>query len=71
VRVKLGRVDGFSGKAISAFARRNFHPGCTVVSDGLHCFGGVTEAGCTHKVRIPVDREHRFRLIVNINSSRS
>jgi hypothetical protein len=23
------------------------------------------------KMRIPVDREHRFRLIVNINSSRS
>jgi ribosomal protein L37AE/L43A len=49
VRMKLGRVDGFSGKAISAFARRNLDPGCTVVSDRLHCFGGVTEAGCAHQ----------------------
>src|SRR5664279_686544 len=49
VRLKLGRVAGFTGKAISVFARRNFNPGCTVVSDGLRCFGGVTEAGCAHQ----------------------
>src|ERR1022692_2207096 len=49
VRMKLGRVAGFTGKAISAFARRNLNPGCTVVSDGLQCFGGVTEAGCAHE----------------------
>ena len=52
VRIKLGRVEGFTGKAISAFARRNFHPGCAVVSDGLHCFGGVTAAGCAHEAII-------------------
>jgi transposase-like protein len=50
VRMKLGRVAGFTGKAISAFARRNLNPGCTVVSDGLQCFGGVNEAGCAHEV---------------------
>jgi transposase-like protein len=49
VRMKLGRVAGFTGKAISVFARRNLNPGCTVVSDGLQCFGGVTEAGCGHE----------------------
>jgi transposase-like protein len=49
VRMKLGRVAGFTGKAISVFARRNLNPGCTVVSDGLQCFGGVTEAGCAHE----------------------
>jgi ISXO2-like transposase domain len=25
-------------------------PDCAVVSDGLRCFGGVTEAGCSHQV---------------------
>ena len=49
VRMKLGRVAGFTGKAISVFARRNLNPGCIVVSDGLQCFGGVAEAGCAHE----------------------
>ena len=35
--------------AHSVFARRNLNPACTVVSDGLQCFGGVTEAGCAHQ----------------------
>ena len=49
VRLKLGRVEGFSAKAIAVFARRNLNPACTVVSDGLKCFGAVTEAGCAHE----------------------
>ena len=49
IRIKLGRVEGFSGKAIAVFARRNLNPACTVVSDGLKCFGAVTEAGCAHQ----------------------
>ena len=49
VRAKLGRVEGFSAKALAVFARRNFNPACIVVSDGLKCFGAVTEAGCTHE----------------------
>ena len=49
VRLKLSRVEGFSIKALSSFARRCLGPGSTVVSDGLQCFAGVTDAGCTHQ----------------------
>jgi ribosomal protein L37AE/L43A len=50
VRLKLRRVSGFCGRAISGFARRGLDPGCEVVSDGLACFAAVTEAGCRHEV---------------------
>jgi transposase-like protein len=49
IRIKLGRVDGFSNKSISAFAKRKLESTCIVVSDGLRCFAAVTEAGCTHE----------------------
>jgi len=49
-RLKLRRVDGFTGQAISRFALRSLEPSCTVVSDGLSCFGKVTDAGCEHQV---------------------
>jgi ribosomal protein L37AE/L43A len=50
VRLKLRRVSGFRGRAISGFARRGLDPGCEVVSDGLACFAAVVEAGCRHEV---------------------
>jgi ribosomal protein L37AE/L43A len=50
VHLKLRRVSGFCGRAISGFARRSLDPGCEVVSDGLACFAAVTEAGCRHEV---------------------
>jgi len=49
VSIKLRRVSGFSGEALSAFAKRCLGPSCTVVSDGLRCFAGVADAGCSHK----------------------
>jgi transposase-like protein len=49
VRLKLSRVEGFTIKALSSFARRCLGPGSTVVSDGLQCFAGVTDAGCAHQ----------------------
>jgi hypothetical protein len=49
VRLKLRRVAGFCGHAIAGFAKRSLDPACTVVSDGLACFGRVTDAGCTHQ----------------------
>src|SRR3954464_10125679 len=49
VRLKLRRVTSFCSKSISAFAKRSLDPGCTVVSDGLQCFGSVTDAGCSHQ----------------------
>ena len=50
VRLKLRRVSSFCRHAISGFARRSLDPACEVVSDGLSCFGAVTEAGCKHAV---------------------
>ena len=50
VRLKLRRVTGFCGRAISGFARRSLAPDCEVVSDGLACFAAVAEAGCRHEV---------------------
>jgi transposase-like protein len=49
-RLKLRRVSAFSNRSIEAFARASLRPSCVVVSDGLRCFGAVTEAGCTHEV---------------------
>ena len=36
--------------AISGFAKHSLDPTCSVVSDGLQCFGSVADAGCTHQV---------------------
>ena len=44
VRLKLRRVRGFRRSEIEAFAKRSLDPGCSVVSDGLSCFRGVTAA---------------------------
>ena len=48
VRLKLGRVVSFCNASLSSFAKRSLDPACTVVSDGLQCFAGVTDAGCDH-----------------------
>jgi len=50
VRLKLHRVASFCTHSISMFAKRSLDPACEVVSDGLACFGGVADAGCTHQV---------------------
>jgi hypothetical protein len=50
VRLKLRRVTSFCAASIAGFAKRSLDPSCSVVSDGLWCFAGVTEAGCTHQV---------------------
>ena len=47
--MKLRRVKGFRRAEIATLAQRNFHPASTVVSDGLHCFTGVGNAGCVHQ----------------------
>jgi ribosomal protein L37AE/L43A len=52
VRMKLRRVASFCGHSIADFAKTSLDQNCTVVSDGLQCFGRVTEAGCTHQVVI-------------------
>src|SRR5512144_163509 len=50
VRLKLRRVTSFCATAISGFAKRSLDPTCSVVSDGLQCFGSVADAGCMHQV---------------------
>ena len=47
--MKLRRVRGFRRAEIATLAPRNFQPASTVVSDGLHCFTGVGNAGCIHQ----------------------
>jgi hypothetical protein len=47
-RVKLTPVSGFTTEAIKAWSKGHLSPGCTVLSDGLACFGGVGAAGCLH-----------------------
>jgi hypothetical protein len=43
-------VTRFCNHAIAGFAKRSLDPRCEVVSDGLACFSGVTDAGCMHQV---------------------
>ena len=46
---KMTPVSGFTRTAIAAWAAQTLTPGCHVTSDGLACFGGVTDAGCGHQ----------------------
>ena len=47
-RIKLTPVPGFTTEAIVEWSKGHLSPGCTVHSDGLACFGGVSAAGCLH-----------------------
>jgi len=49
LRAKFSQLPGFTRKAIAAWASATLSPGSTVLSDGLACFAGVTDAGCTHQ----------------------
>jgi hypothetical protein len=42
-------ADAATRAAIAAWAEANLAPTSTVVSDGLACFAGVTDIGCTHQ----------------------
>jgi len=57
--VKVTQVPGFTNDAISKWARSNLAPGTAVLSDGLACYGAVTEAGCTHSVEVVGKRKPR------------
>jgi len=57
--VKVTQIPGFTNDAISKWARSNLAPGTAVLSDGLACFGAVTEGGCTHSVEIVSKRKPR------------
>ena len=49
LRAKLSRLPGFTRKAIADWAGTALSPQSTVISDGLACFAGVTDAGCAHR----------------------
>jgi hypothetical protein len=48
-RIKLVRVRRFTKKDIKRVVGRIVKRGARVVTDGLGCFIGVTDAGCTHE----------------------
>ena len=48
-RVKLRRVRRFTKKNIKKITRLIVRCGARVVTDGLGCFNGVADAGCTHE----------------------
>lgn len=47
-RIKLRRIARFKRKRVKSIAKRIISEGATVVTDGLKCFRGVADAGCTH-----------------------
>ena len=47
--MKLTVVEGFRLTEIAAWAQQHLNTGTRVLSDGLACFHGVTEAGCVHE----------------------
>jgi transposase-like protein len=49
VFLKLNQVNGFTKEEICAWSAKSIRPGSLVVSDGLCCFSGVTQAQCTHE----------------------
>jgi len=56
-RIRPTPVSGFSLKAIAAWAKVNLGSNSAVFSDGLACFGAVTEAGCTHQPTVIAGRK--------------
>lgn len=47
-RVKLTPVPGFTTEAMATWSKSHLNADCTVLSDGLACFGGVSAACCRH-----------------------
>jgi len=63
VAMRMDVVAGFRKTELSAWATQYLTPGSTVVSDGLGCFNGVVDAGCTHVAIVTgggVPTEERF-----------
>jgi transposase-like protein len=46
--LKLSHLSGFTLEEISSWATKYIRPGSSVISDGLNCFPGVTQAQCEH-----------------------
>jgi hypothetical protein len=48
----LHKVSGFTNEQIEAFAKKKLNPTAEVYSDGLACFGAVSNHGCIHNVTV-------------------
>ena len=48
LRLKIRRIPRFKRARVKSLAKRIIAPGATVVTDGLGCFRGLADAGCTH-----------------------
>jgi hypothetical protein len=48
IAMRMDVVPGFRKAMLTTWAQRPLVPGTAVVSDGLKCFPGVTDADCTH-----------------------
>jgi hypothetical protein len=57
LRAKFTQLPGFTRKAIAEWASVTLSPESTVLSDGLACFAGVTDADCTHLPTVVGDRK--------------
>ena len=55
--IKMAPISGFTRKAIANGPKDDLRPGCVVLSDGLACFAGVTDADCQYYVIIAGDRK--------------
>ncbi|MHB1272571.1 MAG: IS1595 family transposase [Rhodanobacter sp.] len=69
IAMRMDEVTGFRKKVLAAWAHHHLAPGTAVVTDGLKCFPGVTDADCTHTA-IPTgggipDLEHPIFTWVN------
>lgn len=73
LRIQLTPIPGFTLKAVSAWAKVHLAPSCTVFSDGLACFGAVTEAACSHHPTVLAGRKPKdvpeFRWINTVLSN--
>jgi hypothetical protein len=57
LRAKFTQLPGFTRKALADWASANLGPASTVVSDGLACSAGVTDAGCAHQPTVVGSRK--------------
>jgi hypothetical protein len=57
LHVRLTQVPGFTLKAVAIWAKTHLAPNSAVFSDGLACFGAVTEAGCSHHPTVMAGRK--------------
>ncbi|MBF0353508.1 MAG: IS1595 family transposase [SAR324 cluster bacterium] len=49
IRIKLSVVKGFRKEIVRRWSALHLSAGCSVVSDGLLCFGAIAESGCKHQ----------------------